>query len=142
MEHPISTHFWGLYAAGEFRLLQQFCELGNAVELLAFSATEQESRIPDCAACEVRSLAFSPILQFIENFPDALPSSFETGLQRIAELGYGLSDSALRCGDRQIFCNPEWEPVRHEAKQILAMLDWESLKPHIDDVLYECRRVN
>lgn len=142
MEHPISTYFWGMYSAGELRLVQQFCELGKGVELLAFSAKEQEARTPDCAACEVRSLAFGPIQQFIHDWPDALPSSFERHLQRIAELGNGLSEAAVRCGDRRIFFNPEWEPVRREAKQTLAMLDWESLKPHVDDLLNECRRAN
>lgn len=142
MENTISSHFWGLYAAGEFKLVQQFCELGKAVELLASSAIEQESRIPDCAACEVRSLAFIPIQQFIENGPDALPPCFEKSLQRISELGRGLSEASLRCGDRRIFFNPEWEPVRREARQTLAMLDWESLMLHIDDLVSECRRAN
>lgn len=110
MEHPISTYFWGLYSAGELRLVQQFCELCKALELLACSAKDQEARIPDCAACEVRSLAFGPVQQFIHNYPDALPSSFEKHLQCIAELGNGLSEAAIRCGTGASFSIPNGSP--------------------------------
>lgn len=111
MEDTIPTQFWGLYATGEFKLVQQFCELGKALESLGSTATEQESSIPDCPACEIWFSAFCPVQKFVENFPESLPSNFEKGLQHIFALGNGLSEAALRCGDRSIFSNPEWEPT-------------------------------
>lgn len=140
MEDTIPTQFWGLYATGEFKLVQQFCELGKALESLGSTATEQESSIPDCPACEIWFSAFCPVQKFVENFPESLPSNFEKGLQHIFALGNGLSEAALRCGDRSIFSNPEWEPIRAEANEVLAMMGWESLKTYINDLLQECRR--
>ena len=140
MEDTIPTQFWGLYVTGEFKLVQQFCELGKALESLGSTATEQESSIPDCPACEIWFSAFCPVQKFVENFPESLPSNFEKGLQHIFALGNGLSEAALRCGDRSIFSNPEWEPIRAEANEVLAMMGWESLKTYINDLLQECRR--
>ena len=139
MESTIPTQFWGLYAAGELKRVQQFCELGKALELLASNAEDQESSIPDCPACEVWGGGFGVLQQFIENFPDPLPSDFTDAIQRLYELGGGLSEGALRCWDRRIFSSPEWAPIRAEANKALAMLGWGSLMNHADELLKECR---
>lgn len=139
MESTIPTQFWGLYATGELQRVQQFCELGKALELLASSASAQESKVPDCPACEVWDMGFRPVQQFIGNFPDALPSDFTDGLQRLYDIGEGLSEVAFRCWDRNIFSCPEWEPIRAEAYKALVMLDWASLKPYVEELLKECK---
>lgn len=81
MESTIPTQFWGLYATGELKRVQQFCELGKALELLASNSADQAASIPDCPACEIWAAGFLPVHQFIDSFPDALPPSFTAGLQ-------------------------------------------------------------
>ena len=69
MKSRISTQFCDLYLDDELKRVQQFFELGKALELLACSAAEQESSIPDCPACEIGSKGFWVVQQFIENPP-------------------------------------------------------------------------
>lgn len=141
MESTISTQFWGLYLDDELKRVQQFCELGKALELLASSVAEQESSIPDCPACEIWSKGFWVVQQCIENPPSPLPSDFTEGLQRLYDLGGGLSEVALRCRDSSIFFSPEWIPIRVEANKALEMLGWGSLRTFANEFLTKCRRV-
>lgn len=69
----------------------------------------------------------------LRKFPWCIASRFHCAAPN------GLSDTALRCEDRAIFSNFEWDSVRAEASKALVMMGWESLKAYADELLRECR---
>lgn len=109
--------------------------------LLAMSADEQATQLPDCPACEVVSSALEPVQVFVGSYPELLPFDFKQDLQHITELGDGLSKEALQCWNRTIFSSPEWGPIRVKAHVALEKMEWQSLlQPYVDEVLQACRR--
>ncbi|WP_312834691.1 hypothetical protein [Comamonas sp.] len=98
MKSRISTQFCDLYLDDELKRVQQFFELGKALELLACSALDQESSIPDCPTCEIWSKGFWVVQQFTKIPPNPLSFDFTDGLQGLYDLDGGSARLSLDAG--------------------------------------------
>lgn len=136
----ISLDLWGWYAVDEFEPVLKVCELAKALEFLSLPALEQSTLIPYCPACETWSEMMLPIDDFLKSFSEPISASLREKLEAMWVICNSLSQPAFHCDDYDIFENPEWEPLRMRAIEVLQMLDWSTLQNQIDELMIECRK--
>lgn len=128
---------WTWYATDEYDQVFEACGWMRAIHFLQLPAAEQSARIPYCPACETWSDMMVPVQRALENLPPGVPQ-LEQQLHALWGLCHDLPESAMRCGDFDLFKDPAWMPLRSAAAEALRLMGWEFLEAQIDELEREC----
>ncbi|PIF90657.1 hypothetical protein CLU86_1546 [Acidovorax sp. 62] len=140
MQEDFTDSFWTWYATDEFRLVLDACELMKALSFLQSPASVQAANIPDCPACETWSVMMLPVNSFLERCSVDITAPCSEALNTVWILSNELPESAFRCDDSNMFYAEEWSALRSAAAEALQCMGWETLRPHLDNVMLECHQ--
>lgn len=95
--------------------------------------------IPYCPACEAWSEHIVDIHEFLETFDTTLSAELRKLLELVWDQCNGLSAAAFHCDDWDMFTHFEWDEIRLHARQALAIIGWEDMRAHMEQLTLDCR---
>lgn len=139
LKDPLALEVWDWYVNERFSLIQSFINMCESMAVLAEDAERQRELIIDCPIDEVWYRHAWNIKSFHDKLGKEIDSDIAAQLIDVVSQVEGLSDSAWRSDDYQLFSDPEWQPVREDAQIILAKIQWKSIVRYTGELLDACK---
>jgi hypothetical protein len=127
MNRGFTSIIWVWDADGETRKIECVISLGNSLENLALSQSQQEECISDCLFCELYISFFSAYGRFLEQVLFYAPLEFQVSLTQISESFDNLDESEKECWNRDIIKGAGWNKIRSLSEKALLQMEWEEL---------------
>jgi hypothetical protein len=132
MSRGFTSIIWVWDADGETRKLECINALGNSLENLALSQTQQEECISDCLFCELYIPFFSAYGRFSEEVLLYAPLELQVSLSQISESFDNLDESGKECWNRDILKGSRWNKIRSLSEKALFQMEWQELTAYRD----------
>ncbi|WP_295475649.1 hypothetical protein [uncultured Pseudomonas sp.] len=140
LANSANISLWEWYGQDEHKRLLAICDAIIALEFLAKNADEQIDLIPDCAACETWYSMVIPLSDALSASGKLLPAPILTQMTTLWDLcNSPESEAAFRCGDRSIFHETAWQPIREQASELLASTLFSEVRPYLESLMDDCR---
>jgi hypothetical protein len=132
MSRGFTSIIWVWDADGETRKIECINSLGNSLENLALSQTQQEKCISDCLFCELHIPFFSAYGIFSEEVLLYAPLELQVSLSQISESFDNLDESEKECWSRDILKGSGWSKIRSLSEKALLQMEWQELTAYRD----------
>jgi hypothetical protein len=132
MSRGFTSIIWVWDADGETRKIECINYLGNSLENLALSQTQQEECISNCLFCELYIPFFSAYESFSKEVLLYAPIELQVSLSQIDESFDNLDESEKECWNRDIIKGTGWNKIRSLSEKALFQMEWEELATYRD----------
>lgn len=137
---PLASNIWTWYGQDEYRRIILLAELGLALEFLALDAERQRAEISCCAECNLWSDYLDGLDGFVKHFPACLAPALQQRLHILLGSCEALCwEAYVGTPENNGFEHPQWQPLREQARQVLDLLGWQTVREHINELAQDCR---
>ena len=132
MSRGFTSIIWVWDADEETRKIECVISLGNSLENLALSQTQQIECISDCLFCELYFNFLSTYGSFLEEVLLYAPLELQVSLSQISESFDNLDESDQECWNREIVKGAGWNKIRSLSEKALLEMEWDELTTYRD----------
>ena len=132
MSRGFTSIIWVWDADNETKKLNCIISLGDSLENLALSSTQQIECISDCLFCELYFTFTSAYGSFLNEVLFYAPLELQVSLSQISESFDNLDESEQECWNRDIVKGTGWNKIRNLSEKALLQMEWEELTAYRD----------